>query len=131
MTFLKWYLKPKSIEADGRLYEKLGIAVFKKFTPFEILGYVSNRRIKTLKKSSLPAVKKYFRNTISGEMAHLAALIFLSVIITFFITEGLIAASVILLLINVLVNLYPIFLMRYNRFRIAKVLKKEIMELLY
>ncbi|MEQ8243955.1 hypothetical protein [Fulvivirga sp.] len=129
-TILNWYLKPKNIEAEGRLYEKIGINSFKKITPFEILGFIKNRKMKTLNNSTLSGVKKYFRDTISGELAHLASLFFLFALATFFTVKGLLADSLILVLINILVNLYPIFLVRYNRLRIAKVLKKEVLELL-
>lgn len=130
MNLINWYLKPKSIEADGKLYERLGIQTFKKITPFEILGRIQNRKIKTLKKMNATGLKKYFKDTVAGEIAHLFSFVFLLSIALFFVIENLYGYSVTLLLINILVNLYPIFLMRYNRFKISRVLKISVTELL-
>lgn len=130
MNLLNWYLKPKSVDADGKLYERLGIQTFKKITPFEILGRIQNRKIKTLKKLNTARLKKYSKDTVAGEIAYLFSFVFILSVSLLFVIENLNAFSMMLLLINILVNLYPIFLMRYNRFEISRVLKISVTEML-
>ena len=130
MKLFNWYLKPKKIEANGKLYEKLGVQIFKKITPIEILNRLRSKKIKILKKLNVNGLEKYFRDTIAGEIAHLISFIFLVVINVYMIAENLYLYSIILFILNIIVNLYPIFLMRYNRFIIARVLKKSVIELI-
>ncbi|MCO6164071.1 hypothetical protein [Flavobacterium sp. NRK F7] len=130
MNFLYWYLKPKKIELNGELYQTLGVDYFKSITPFELIGKIKNTKTVTIKRKNQTELKKYFKDTIAGEIAHLVSLFILFVVVAFCILKELFVTAVLFFLTNILVNLYPIFLMRFNRFRISKVLNKPIEELL-
>ena len=100
-----------------------------KITPNEILYRIENRKRWTIKNRR--DLKKYFRDTISGELAHLGSFIILMIGTVILIYKESLIIAIILFILNVVINLYPIFLMRYNRFRISKTLKKPVTELLY
>ena len=127
-TFINNYLSPKKWEREGELYRKIGVLHFLKITPFELRKSFTGKRVNTLK--SKGAIPSYLRGTILAELTHLFSFIFVTgVCIYFFLTEGQWIAIPIFL-INILLNLYPVFLMRFNRFRISKALDKDLKILL-
>lgn len=118
---LDLYLLPKKIELTGRIYERLGIKTFLLFTPTEIRNKISGRKSKIIKNKT--RLRFYYRDTILGEIAHLFSFLLLICIAMYFAFEGESLALVVISFANVLFNIYPIFLMRYNRIRIAKNVK--------
>jgi hypothetical protein len=125
---MNWYLKPRKIEQNGKIYELLGIKTFVKFTPTEILARIQKKKKRRVFKSKKGLIK-YFRDTLIGELAHVASLCILLIGSIVFVVKEFYFEAIILCIINVIINLYPIFLMRYNRIRIASVLKKSIPDL--
>jgi hypothetical protein len=112
------YLKPKSWENDGQFYVNLGVKYFFKITPFEIRRWLTGKGAKRIKNRK--EMEKYYRETILAELTHLASFIFVLAVSLYIGFTGGLWMAITINLLNVLANLYPIFLMRYNRFRIGK-----------
>jgi hypothetical protein len=112
------YYKEKGWERRGKTYEHIGINFFRKllvWTGWEKLNKKSNPVEKSTK-----ALMNLHYQTKKSELGHL---------IIFFIVLGFnvfvafkfgVLKSLSLLILNVLLNLYPIFLQRYNRPRIER-----------
>lgn len=115
------YFNEREWERRGKIYESLGINFYRKllvWTGWEKL----NKKSKPVEKNAKALIHLHYR-TKQDELGH---------IIIFFIVLGFnvfvafklgILKSLWLLALNVLLNLYPIFLQRYNRPRIERVIK--------
>jgi len=124
---MKNYFKPKKIEIyhNRTIYEFIGIKLYKKFLPMpRVIGRKWRKiiQIKLNRSERINELYRYERQTRSNELLH---------IITTIGCIGLIFISgkkpggfdlVFLTVINLYVNIYPIFLQRHNRIRIIKVL---------
>ncbi len=120
------YFAPKNFEE--KLYSVLAVDKFVQITPLAIWARISGKN-NTIVKSKRSALK-YFRETLLGEVSHLTCLIFLFLVSCFAFSIGDFLAGIAFIFFNLLVNLYPIFLMRHNRLKIAKTLRKDAAVLL-
>jgi hypothetical protein len=124
---MKNYFKPKKIEfyRGQTIYEYVGIKFYKKYLP--ITGDIARKwrniiQIKLNKSERINGLYKYERETRKNELRHIfGTILFVGLI---FITEKKLTSFDILFLtaLNLYINIYPIFLQRYNRIRIIKVL---------
>jgi glycosyl-4,4'-diaponeurosporenoate acyltransferase len=126
------YFEPKSFEKwqNGRIYEILGVRQFKKFVPF---GYYMNSIIRKYVDPHHNLVSGedcarlwgvYFTKT--AEASHVALGILTAIPpITHAFKEGNYNSALLTGAVNLLVNVYPIMLQRYNRTRINNVLEKR------
>ncbi|MFE3867922.1 hypothetical protein ACFX5E_07530 [Flavobacterium sp. LS2P90] len=116
--FNSTYYNAKKWEKKGKIYEYLGVNIFRKL--LVLIGWEKlNKKTNPVTKS-LDALIHLEYGTKQSEFGHL--LIFLIVLIfnivvavKFGITE-----SLWLLILNVVLNVYPIILQRYNRPRLKK-----------
>lgn len=124
------YFKPKKFEFyRGRtIYELIGIKIYKKYLP-TTGDLVRQRRkitqIKISKSNKIDELYKYERKTRSYEWRHIiGAIIFILLIIIF---DGKLTVFdwIFLSFLNLYINIYPIFLQRYNRIRIIQVLQNN------
>lgn len=130
------YLRPKSIEHFNQrsIYEYLGIRYFKKFLP--TTGDLARKSKKIvqieLKNGKIDELYKYERQTRVYELRHLAGAL-MYIILFFIFTDfsdssrtGIRWTGIILFntFLNAIINIYPIFLQRYNRYRIIAILTK-------
>jgi hypothetical protein len=112
------YYHEKGWEQRGKIYEYLGINFFRKilvWTGWEKLNKKSNPIEKNTK-----ALMHLHYQTKKSELGHL---IILPIVLGFNVFVALkfgVLKSLWLLILNVLLNLYPIFLQRYNRPRIER-----------
>lgn len=112
------YYNEKGWERRGKLYEYLGINFFRKllvWTGWEKL----NKKANPIEKSTNVLVNLHYK-TKKSELGHLIILV---IVIGFNIFVALrfgVLKSMWLLTLNILLNLYPIFLQRYNRPRIER-----------
>ncbi len=114
------YYHEKGWEQKGKIYEYLGINIFRKlllWTGWEKL----NKKANPVEKGTGALMHLHYQ-TKKNELGH---------VIIFFIVLGFnifvafrygIVKSFGLLVLNVLLNVYPVLLQRYNRPRIARVL---------
>lgn len=124
------YLAPKKAEfwGDRTVYNLIGIDLYKKYLPTtgDMARKKKNITQITLsgKGGRLSQLYGYERKTRNYELRHLIGAIAF-VIITLLLQRELTVFDYIFLpLLNLYINIYPIFLQRYNRIRIIKVLKQ-------
>jgi hypothetical protein len=124
------YYRIKHFEREGKIYESLGIKWFKKL----LLKIARSRKNEApfnryfLKELSIEGIIEFENKSKKSERSHVIIAIIILVyqfrIIIFL--EGI--SDVLFLLfftvLNVLTNIYPIFLQRYNRIRIKRVLQE-------
>lgn len=112
------YYKPKKWEAEGKIYKSFGVNGFRKLLVW--IGWEKLNKASNPVKKSLDALKHLEYNTRQAEFGHL---------IIFFIVFALtlyvgfyygFEHSIWLLVLNVLLNAYPIAVQRYNRPRLQK-----------
>lgn len=122
------YFRPKKFEADGKIYEKLGIKAFRKLVLINmslILKLTGMKKHKNgvfnyyLENPTIDKMKRFeMWGTRLNESWHLFA--------GMQSTMGFIAnPSDKVALVATMINLYCVFLQRYNRCRIYKLLEKE------
>lgn len=128
----EWYFKmrPFELRHKGKIYEQLGARVYKKWVPTS--GEVITRfrlinRLKIVETGSRrTALENHEKLTRIWEWRHLLSALFLqswAIAAGFFLgVEQFYVCSV----INIIVNLYPIAVQRYNRVRITLLLKKIV-----
>lgn len=127
------YFKPKSFETIGNkiLYDFVGIKLYKKYLPFTgdiARKWASKKQLKTNHADRITDLYRYERETRKNEMRHIFGLI-LFIILAFIVDKKLNIFDIIFLtFLNLYINLYPIFLQRYNRIRIVKVLLNNNLE---
>jgi len=124
------YFKPKTFEfyRDSTIYELIGIKIYKKYLP--TTGDIVRQRrkitqIKISKADKVDELYKYERKTRNYEWRHIIGAIIL-ILLTLILDRKLTVFDWIFLpVLNLYINIYPIFLQRYNRIRIIKVLQNN------
>ncbi len=124
----EWYFKPRSFELrrDGRIYILLGVRTYKKFVPTsgdKITHLRGIDRLKIVKSGGRrQALENYEKQTRKREWRHLISAILLQ---SWAVGAEIAFGNhnfVISSLVNLLVNLYPIMVQRFNRVRITHIL---------
>ena len=121
----RWYFRPRAFEA-GSLYPRLGVRLYKKVVPTSGEWITRLRGIDRLKIAAAGnrglALRNYDSQTRTWESRHLISAILLQ---AWAIVGGATvgaeqfwACSA----INLLVNIYPVMVQRFNRARIARIL---------
>jgi len=117
-AFTSRYYKEKKWEKNGRIYEFLGINLFRKL--LIVIGWEKlNKKANPVKKSHQALTHLEYR-TKQSELGHM--IIFFIVLgfnIFVFFKFGFLE-SLWLTVLNILLNVYPIFLQRYNRPRLLR-----------
>lgn len=126
MNWINKLVKGFNFEKNTNVYEKLGVHQFKKIVPFgdswiKLYNSICGKKISLIRSKSHAVIWLIF--TLSVEFLHFTALL----ILMFFIVKSAIDKNYIsffkLTGINILVNLYPIMVQRYNRIRLFKIFK--------
>ncbi|KAA0991379.1 glycosyl-4,4'-diaponeurosporenoate acyltransferase CrtO family protein [Dyadobacter aurulentus] len=112
------YYQEKAWEKKGKIYEYLGINIFRK-----ILIWVGwerlNKKSNPIRKNTQTLLQLHYR-TKQSEFGHVIIFIIVlgfNILVAFKYGYN---RSMWLLVLNILLNLYPIFLQRYNRPRIER-----------
>lgn len=112
------YYDEKEWEQNGKIYERLGINFFRKL--LVLIGWEKViRKAFPIEKNNQALVKLYHQ-TKKSELDHLIILFIVLGFNVFVAFKFGVIKSLSLLILNILLNLYPIFLQRYNRPRIRK-----------
>jgi glycosyl-4,4'-diaponeurosporenoate acyltransferase len=124
------YFKPKPIEyyREATIYDLVGIRIYKKYLPSTGVLVRRWRRIKQInfeRASRTDELYKYERKTRNYEWRHLIGIIILIVLTLLIDRRFSVFDWVFISLLNLFVNIYPIFLQRYNRIRIINALKNN------
>lgn len=124
------YFRPKAFEkaGNGRIYRLLGVGLFGKVIP---TGGVQIRRLTgarmapyTLRGTSLRGAWEFRYRTCAFEAAHTLPMIALMALTVYWFAEGETRLGVEDLLVNLLVNIYPIMHHRHTRVRIDTLLSR-------
>ncbi|MDQ0067627.1 glycosyl-4,4'-diaponeurosporenoate acyltransferase CrtO family protein [Chryseobacterium lathyri] len=114
------YFNEKTWEKKGQIYESLGIHFFRKL--LVVTGWEKlNKKSKPVQKNPEALVNLYYR-TKQDELGHLIIMIIVLGFNIFVAYKFGILKSMWLLILNILLNIYPIFLQRYNRPRIERIM---------
>lgn len=120
----EFYFKPKKWEGTGRIYELLGVLIFKKIVVK--LGRKTGQNASKpnnyyLWNKSLEGIKEFERKTRSNEIMHLAGMLIPA--IGLFKVEDDLTMQIILWAV-LIINIHPFLLQRYNRIRIYKTINR-------
>ncbi len=121
--FTSKYYEIKPFEQSGRLYERLGVRLFKKIVrrgPLTVFSPIL--RFPTEKTAA--ALEHLAHEMRKAEMSH--TVIFLVILLPagYVILRGLFDAAIWILFFNVLFNGYPVMLQRYNRIKLEELQKQ-------
>jgi hypothetical protein len=127
-TALKKYFRPKSWEYIGRssVYRYLGIRWFKKYLPTSgdwVRRNASERLIKPSGGSPDVALRDYELTTRVHEFRHWLGM--LAFIALAFVFDYTVMDYVVVTVLFLVINVYPILLQRHNRVRIMNALNKH------
>jgi hypothetical protein len=114
------YYEPKAFESNGRLYEFLGVHLYKKWM---INGDYMNRIIRLFSRDYVFVRRnqrlEFETKTRSNEREHLT-LLFLSIpAVTYALYWDYYSFAILMCLSNIVINLYPIMVQRYLRLRVC------------
>ena len=124
-VFNDHYFRSKKFEQNNKIYNSLGIPIFKKL----IMRMVKNKKVRNynLMQFSISGLKEFEYQSRINEIKHI-----IIAILMIFISIGLCCVhsyikALLLLVMNIILNIYPICLQRYNRIRINKILNNKIL----
>ncbi|MNS96099.1 hypothetical protein D3C72_1303830 [compost metagenome] len=116
--FTSPYFKEKAWEKRGKVYESFGINFYRKLLVW--IGWEKlNKKSKPVEKNTKALINLHYR-TKQDELGHIIILI---IVLGFNILVAFkfgVLQSLWLLILNILLNLYPVLLQRYNRPRIER-----------
>jgi hypothetical protein len=120
--FPSTYYEIKPFEQSGRVYERLGISLFKKMVrrgPFSVFSPT----LRFPAQKTAPALKNLENEMRKAETSHMA--IFFMVLLPgiYALFKGWFDAAAWFLLFNTLFNGYPVMLQRYNRIKIKEIIR--------
>ncbi len=115
------YYHEKSWEKGGKIYRFLGINFFRKLLVW--IGWEKLNKKSNPVETNTKALTHLHYRTKQSELGHLIILIIVLGFNIFVAYKFGILKSLWLLILNILFNLYPILLQRYNRPRIERAMK--------
>jgi len=115
------YYRSKKWEANGSIYKWLGVNVFRKF--LVLIGWEKVIRAASPVNKNLTAIKHLEYGTRQAEFGHLS-IFFIVLIMNFFVAFRYgITQSLSLFFLNIIFNVYPVLLQRYNRPRLQRAIR--------
>lgn len=132
MSIVETLLKPElkssyfnchRIEDDGRIYKYLGVHFFRKL--LVLSGWERSRKKETPIRKSLILLEYYEYRTRTSEFGHVIIAIIISIISIYVCRVYSFKESVWLIFLNIVLNIYPIIVQRYNRPRVRRVINQS------
>jgi hypothetical protein len=118
-SFAPNYYAIKSFEQTGRVYEWLGVRLVKKILRRGPLAILSPT-LRFPEEKTVAGLEKLENEMRNAETIHLYVFIFILLLTGFALLNGWLDAVGWLSLFNILFNIYPIMLQRYNRIRMQE-----------
>ncbi len=110
-----------------KFYEKLHIRKWKDKIP-EIGHFTGFRKNKIAEPQSIEYVERFILETCYGELGHLWIIpVGFVIVALFFISKTWIALSIPVACVNAVLNILPVFVLRYNRYKL-EVLRKNLLK---
>jgi len=120
-TILNWYFAPKFFEKNGTIYRLLGIHIFKRFLPTGGDYILRLSRTRLIKKGSVEELVHYETEARIFEALHFV----MGILMMLPLLGGLNPFSFSFFVVNLMVNIYPVMVQRYNRIRILNILSRR------
>jgi len=122
------YFKPKSFECfrTKTIYDFIGIKAYKKYLPTTgdlMRRWRKIKQIDLTQSDKISQLYQYEKQTRTYEWRHIIGAVLFILFTSMLERELTIYDWILLPILNLYINIYPIFLQRYNRIRILKVLK--------
>ena len=116
------YFNLCSFERDGRLYAMFGVRQFKRFAPAgDFFNYRRRRSDPAFRNvKNYGSALEWESRTRFNELAHLCNLMFSLVMLVWLYLRARYTWLAPILLLNLILNVYPIMLQRYTRARIQR-----------
>jgi len=116
------------LSSNTSTYQKIGIRITKKLTQDgDLVNRSVQRRFPKHKSfQTNSAMKKLITRSYFHEKTHFAMLVFFLLASVYAIFHNLIFWACAITLTNLVFNLYPIFLQKYNRLRIEHAIKRQL-----
>ena len=124
-----WYFEPRAIEqaANGRLYVRLGVRLFKWYLPTSgdlVSRARGRRRIAPIGPDLVRSLVQHDKQTRSWEVRHIFGALSMLALTWWSISVHGKGSWPVLLGANLVINGYPILLQRYNRARLRSLLAR-------
>lgn len=126
LIFAERYYAIKDFERTGRIYERLGIRLFKWMVyrgPFRIFS-PTMRLSKFSEGLTASNLRRLENETRNGEAVHWLVFVLVLPFVGYAALRGWLGAVVWLMAFNVVLNVYPVMHHRYNRNRLQRLLGK-------
>lgn len=118
------YYNSKKWESNGQFYKKLGVNYYRKL--LVLIGWEKMNKSKSPVKKNLNTLKNLEYRTRQSEIGHLIIFIIVLLVNIFVIIKFGFIDSIWLLVLNILLNAYPILVQRFNRPRIKRLIHLKI-----
>ena len=116
------YFDPKPWEHNGKMYRYFGVNVFRKL--LVLIGWERLHKAESPVLKKLEALKHLEQNTRKSELGHLIIFIIVFIVnLVVGIKYGF-GQSIWLLVLNILLNAYPMAVQRYNRPRLNQIISR-------
>lgn len=115
------YFQSKSWERNGKIYEWVGVNGFRKLLVW--VGWEKLNKAANPVKKDLNALKHLEYTTRQSEFGHLVIFLISLPVTLYVILNCGFRQSIWLLSLNIILNLYPIVVQRYNRPRLQKMIR--------
>ena len=116
------YFNSRSIEKEGEIYKYLGVHFFRKLLVRS--GWERSRKKETPIRKSLVILEYYEYRTRTSEFGHGIIAIIIAIISVYVCMVYSFKETIWLILFNIVLNIYPMMVQRYNRPRVRRVIKK-------
>jgi hypothetical protein len=116
------YFNSYPFEEEGKIYTYLGVHLFRKL--LVLSGWEKSRKKETPIRKSLIILEYYEYRTRASEFGHIIIAIIIVFITVYVFTVSSLKDTIWLIITNILLNIYPILVQRYNRPRVGRVIKK-------
>ncbi len=123
-SFPPGYYSIKAFERTGKMYERLGIRLFKRLVRRGPLTMFSPT-LRLPKDKAVPALRMLDTEMRNAETGHV--LIFAAILLFagYALLQGWLDTVAWMLLFNILINGYPIMLQRYNRIKLQELILRQ------
>ena len=116
----KSYYKLKNPNRLKKIYKHLGLRYFRKFLLIFFWGFKKNR--KKYFSGNRAGIYNFIYQTKQSEFGHLGALVVIFIVSIALAIKGYLLMVLLMMIINVIGNFYPIILQRYHRVRLSKIM---------
>ena len=114
-------------QKEKKFYEQLKIRKWKDKIP-EIGHFTGFRKNKIAQPQSVEYIERFLLEACYGELGHLWIMpIGFVILALFFISETWIALAIPVAIINAILNVLPVFVLRYNRYKL-EILRKNLLK---